>query len=198
MPSLLESRFLENLSRVDESVSLYEKLTGGVQGRPSVHEADILRSAVVLLHAALEDLLRALTAERLPRASETALRRVPLPSGERRKRVFTLGDLAAYRGRSVDEVVATAIDAYLQRSNYGNLNKVARLLGLLSLGLPSDRSIKARVAAMMARRHLIVHRLDRDERVGRGYHPALSISRRAVSDWTDAVRQFGSAILGQV
>ncbi len=197
MSSSLETRFLENLSRVEEMVALYGRLTGGVQGRPSVYESDLLRAGVVLLHAALEDLLRSLTEARLPHAGGVALRRVPLPLGKKRKRVFTMGDLAAYRGQSVDDVVATAIDAYLGRASYGNLNKVARLLGLIGLTLPPEREVKARVAAMMARRHLIVHRLDRNERMGRGHHPALSISRRNVSEWIDAVRYFGSAILGR-
>ena len=197
MPSTLETRFLENLSRVEDLVPLYGEMTGGVQGRPSLHEADILRAGVVLLHAGLEDLLRGLTSEQLPLASATALRRIPLPSGKHRRRAFTLVDLAAYRGRSVDEVIATAIEAYLERSSYGSLNKVGKLLVLLGLDLPRDRKTKARVAAMMARRHLIAHHLDRNERVGRGQHPALSISRRTVSEWIDAVRRFGSAILGQ-
>lgn len=58
-----QDRFRRNLARVDGLVKIFRGLRGG-SGRPSKSgslgkaEDDILRSAVIFLHATLEDLLR--------------------------------------------------------------------------------------------------------------------------------------------
>jgi hypothetical protein len=161
-----------------------------------VSEGDILRAAVVLLHASLEDLLRGVAATKMPDSlSDETLKQMPFPGWEGRKTTFTLADLAAFRGRSVDDVFAEAIDAYLARSSYNNTDDIARLLGQIGLppGLVSPRA--ARLQAMMKRRHLIAHRVDRDETPGRGHHQALSIGKLSVETWIDAVAEFGTRLL---
>ncbi len=198
MTEPIQERFRANLARVRNLVTLYVRVAGDSPGRPSVAEADLLRSAVVQLHACLEDLLRDLAAERLPGSTGANLQRIPLPIGTQRKRRFTLGDLAAYRGRSVDEVVAHAVDTFLKRSTFGNLAKVSLVLGMIALRLPQDRTSKARIAAMMARRHQIGHRMDRNHLSGRGQHQARSISKKTVDDWIEAVETFGGEILAQI
>jgi hypothetical protein len=65
----LEDRFHENLERVTDLVVLYDRVTGPASRRPSVQESELLRMAVVFLHAALEDLLRGVAEWRLPAAS---------------------------------------------------------------------------------------------------------------------------------
>jgi hypothetical protein len=47
----------------------------------------------------------------------------------------------------------------------------------------------------MSRRHLIVHRADRNVTSGPGQHRAASISRKQVEKWIDVVERFGTAIL---
>ena len=64
--ALIRQRFGENLDRVRNLVSLYSSSVGVGQGRRTVQDADILRAAVVLLHATLEDLLRSLAEWKLP------------------------------------------------------------------------------------------------------------------------------------
>jgi len=44
---------------------------------------------------------------------------------------------------------------------------------------------------MMARRHWIVHRADRNELPGQGHYVARSVSPSTVRKWLDAVRGFG-------
>lgn len=56
----LEERFRINLDRVRSVVALYDQVTGPSPGRPGVQESELLRVAVVYLHAAPEDLLRGL------------------------------------------------------------------------------------------------------------------------------------------
>lgn len=182
MTEPIEERFRANLARVRNLVTLYVRVAGGSPGRPSVAEADLLRD---------------LAAERLPGSTGANLQRIPLPIGTQRKRRFTLGDLAAYRGRSVDEVVSHAVDTFLKRSTFGSLAKVSLVLGMITLRLPQDRTSKARIAAMMARRHQIGHKMDRNHLSGRGQHQARSISKKTDDDWIDAVETFGGEILAQ-
>ena len=56
----LEGRFRENLDRVRSLVLFYDRVTGSSSGRASVQESELLRTAVVFLHATVEDLLRGL------------------------------------------------------------------------------------------------------------------------------------------
>jgi hypothetical protein len=116
----IEDRFVANIARVRGLVTTYNDLLALGPGRPSVQQADLLRAAVILLHAALEDLLRSMEGLRFPEASPAAfeqLRLAPHGSVEKPKEKFTLVDLAAYRGQSVDDVIRKAIDLHLERSN---------------------------------------------------------------------------------
>jgi hypothetical protein len=186
-PAELIERSRRNLDRVRDLVALYGRLAGTVAGRPSIQESDILRAAVVLLHSTLEDFLRFVAMNRLPAAGAEVLKQVPFPGGDGRKTTFTLGDLAAYRGSSVDEVIASSVKTYLARSSYNNTDELAKLL--TDVGLPPSlmRPYASHLATMMARRHLIVHRVDGNEQSGRGHHQAHSISKAIVQAWIAAV-----------
>ncbi|HWE38868.1 MAG TPA: HEPN domain-containing protein [Isosphaeraceae bacterium] len=194
-PAELGERSRSNLDRVRGLVALYERLAGPAAGRPSVQESDLLRSAVVLLHATLEDFLRSVATSRLHHAGAELLRTIPFVGGDGRKTTFTLGDLHAHRGRSVDDVIAESVDAHLRRSSYNNLVDVAGLLRDLGLDATPIRPHAARLAAMMARRHQIAHQLDRNEATGRGHHAARSISRAMLLEWIVAVDGMIRAIL---
>ena len=56
----IEHRFADNLTRVESLVAAYDTQVAarGAAGRVAVPTADLLRAAVVFLHATLEDLLR--------------------------------------------------------------------------------------------------------------------------------------------
>ena len=77
MKTEIENRFNGNLERVGHLVEIYETLTTG-PGRRPVDTSDILRSAVVFLHAALEDFLRSLLEWKLPSAQASYLKDIPL------------------------------------------------------------------------------------------------------------------------
>jgi hypothetical protein len=198
----VEGRFHENLERVTDLVDLYDRVTGLSPGRPSVQESELLRIAVVFLHAALEVLLRDLAEWRLPAASAEVLSQIPCVGGDGRRTTLTLGDLAAHRGRSVEYVISKSVIAYLDRSSYNNPEDVAKLLG--QVGLPQkakERLMGAHargLRTLMSRRHQIAHRLDRNDFLGRGHHVALSISKTIVGQWISVVRQFGDGLLAEL
>jgi hypothetical protein len=198
----VEDRFRENLERVTDLVVLYDRVTGLSPGRPSVQESELLRIAVVFLHAALEVLLRDLAEWRLPAASAEVLSQIPLVGGDGRRTTLTMGDLAPFRGQPVENVIKKSVVAYLGRSSYNNPEDIAKLLG--QIGLPQKAKVRlmdlhARgLKSLMSRRHWIAHRLDRNDVTGRGHHAALSIGKATIERWSSIVRRFGDELLVEV
>lgn len=188
--------FESNIDRVRNMLALYSTLSSG-QGRTSVVNADILRSAVVFLHATLEDLLRTIAENRLPAvASAEVLDTIPLVVGGKVKEKFSLGALVQYKEVSVKDVISQSITAYLERSSYNNVNEIASLFA--SIGLSNTvllRGKGAMLTAMMRRRHWIVHRTDKNQKTGPGQHRALSLSKGSVEDWVRTVESFGMEVL---
>jgi hypothetical protein len=198
----LEDRFAENLDRVRNLVSLYDRVTGPSPGRSSVQESELLRIAVVFLHATLEDLLRGVAEWRLPAASAEVLSQIPFVGGDGRRTTLTLGDLAPFRGQPVENVIKKSVVAYLGRSSYNNPDDIAKFLG--QIGLPQTArgrlmDLHAQgLKSVMSRRHQIAHRLDRNDFSGRGHHAALSIGKTTIERWIIIVRRFGNELLAEV
>lgn len=195
-----QERFQSNVARVRALVATYTDLAGAGRGRASVEHGDILRAAVLLLHAALEDLLRSMEETKLPSASARGFEgfRLPLPGRPFRqaKDRFTLVELAEFRGRSVDDVFREAIDLHLEHSNYNNVPELVQALERVEVRCrPRNPAI---VEAMMRRRHLIAHRADRNPMAGSGHHLTQSIGRELVLSWTAEVESFGGALIAEL
>lgn len=197
----IEARFRSDISRASGLVTLFRwHASGGADERPE-QMPDLLRAAVVMLHASLEDLFRSIAEWKLPTANPDSLERIPLASSEKDKERFTLVDLAEFRGQSVDSVIARSVGRYLERSSYnhpGDLTEVLRKTGV-EFTIPGDLKIK--LAAMMSRRHWIAHRVDRDlsEEVDpRRQQVGLSILPELVSDWKNTVIAVGETVLREL
>jgi len=193
----IQTRFNGNLQRVRNIVGLYTASTRKRKGRPAVQETDLLRAAVVLLHATLEDLLRSSAAWKLPTAAAGVLSEIPL-AGSRGNKSLGLQELAAFRGRSVDEVISRSVSEYLERSSYNHPGDVKAILEKIGIEKSIVDGFAATLAVMMARRHLIAHRADRNPIRGPGHHEAQSLSSSAVTRWIDTVERFGTAVLSRV
>jgi hypothetical protein len=196
MKTEIENRFNGNLQRVDHLAALYNTLTTGAERRP-VNTSDILRSAVVFLHATLEDFLRSLLEWKLPSAPASYLKDIPR-TGKKPRSAFTLDDLAHFRGSNVDDLISRSIADHLERSNFNNPGEVSSVLE--SLGLP--RSLldpyRDKLGPMMKRCHWIVHRADRNKATGSGQHSALGLQMATVEAWSLAVKEFGTSVLNQI
>ncbi len=126
-------RALANLGRVKRLLVLAHQLQWLMTTAPTEvgGREDVLRAAVILIHATLEDFLRTVGATYLPHATEEVLNGIALVgSKEPRAEKFYLGRLARHRGRTVDEVI------------------------------PEVRAVYPRLAQLMARRHAIAHNAD--------------------------------------
>ncbi len=193
MKADIERRFAANLDRVQHLVDIYQSAGAG-GGRRPVETADVLRSAVVFLHATLEDFLRTLLEWRLPNAAAVHLKEVPL-AGKKPRSTFTLDDLAAFRGTSVDDLIARSVVENLERSNFNDPGEVDGVLERIGLSKSLLEPYRDKLGPMMKRRHWIVHRADRNTATGSGHHAARALQQAAVQTWSDALRQFGQAVL---
>lgn len=193
MKDEIMQRFESNLSRVRHLVTAYEGALPGTQGRPSVATTDILRAAVVFLHAALEDLLRALLEWKLPLAKAEQLDDVQLLGEKLRK--YTLADFAKHRGSTVDDVVARSVRFSLERSNFNSVQEVAAALVKANVDQKIVDPYASHLEAMMKRRHWIVHRADRNDARGLGQFPARSLHPATVKTWLASVESFAQSLL---
>jgi len=189
-----------NLARVESLVSSYESHPDARgRGRKDTAVLDILRAAVVLLHASLEDLLRGIAEWKLPSASKEVLDEIPIVGRDSATKKLTLGDFVVHRGKTVDTVFEESVESYLQRSNYNNTDDIAKVLGSVDIDVSKVNSRFSDLQVMMLRRHQIVHRADRKAKVsGSGDHAVSAINKHLVRSWATAVREFGIAVLAEV
>jgi hypothetical protein len=190
----------QNLARVERLVTTYESHPDSQgQGRKSAEVLDILRAAVVLLHASVEDVLRSIARWKLPGASSDALNNVPLVGQGSNPRKFLLGDLAAHRGKTVDQLLADSVNAYLERSNYNNTAEIAALLAAIPVDVANVNAQFSELQEMMERRHQIVHRADRQMQVsGSGDHEIRGINKGTVRGWAASARAFCNSLFAEL
>jgi len=196
MKAEIETRFAANLERVRHLVDVYQGGAAG-PGRRPVETTDVLRAAVVFLHATLEDLLRSLLEWKLPLAAAVHLKEVPL-TGKKPRSSFTLDDLAPFRGTSVDDLIARSVLENLERSNFNDPGEVEGVLDRIGLPKVLLDPYRDKLGPMMKRRHWIVHRADRNTATGRGHHAARALQQAAVEEWSEALKQFGTNVLAQL
>jgi len=201
MKSEIGERLDSNLARVESLIAAYDAevraRSSGARGRVAVTTTDLLRAAVVFLHATLEDLVRSALEWRLPLAKAEFLAPVPLLNCTRggHEPRFNLSDLAGHRGRTVDFVLDKSVQSYLGDATFNNPRQL--ITAVVSIGLQASLldPYTPALGPMMARRHWIVHRTDRNEVVGQGHHVTRSISRKNVQQWLSAVRDLGADFL---
>jgi hypothetical protein len=124
---------------------------------------DLLRAAIVFMHATVEDLLRTVGQATLPDAPEDVLNNIPLVGSKDslRGEKFWLGRLAAFRGRAVDDVIIDSVRTYLERLTFNTTTDVATYLtacGFSQEAMSVVTPSLPQLDELMTRRHQIVHR----------------------------------------
>ena len=195
----LAGRLKDNLSRVRHLVAIYKRLYGHGKGRRRVYKTDLLRAAVVFLHATLEDCLRSVARFYLPEAGLETINKIPL-AGSRwiRAEKFPLGSLIEHRGKTVDDLINESITQHLERRSFNDTTDISVLLKSLDfLSERIERTLPT-LQGLMSRRHQIVHQADRSDVPGRGRQRAASISVKSVERWITAVTTFGHVLIAHV
>lgn len=182
----------ESFDRVRHLLSSADRLR--VLGPQPSAADDVLRSAVVLTHACLEDFLRTLISRMLPEGDECALRDIPLAGTGRGKPQFHLGQLAQHRQKTVDAVIRESIAEFLDRTTFNNTTEIAQVLELLRLNVKQVERNFSGLNQMIGRRHQIVHRSDRLK----GTSTLEPIHASQVQDWLKATKDFTIGVVSSI
>lgn len=196
-PYLIQLR--ENTSRVIKLIKLYISLSESQDFKSHDSLDDILRLCVVFTHATLEDFLRTIAARLLPIADKDVLNQIPLegisPSGRAEK--FLLGNLTHFRGKTVDDVIQQSVISSLQRSNFNNTDDIAQLLKNINVDVSKVNQNFSDLENLMRRRHLIVHRADKESPINSDERNVTDINGNQALDWLMAVVDFINSVLSQ-
>jgi hypothetical protein len=183
--------FAENIARVDNLLAASKQLSSA-SGQPAPIADDVLRAAVVFLHASLEEVIRSLYIHRLPNASPDKLDLIPLAGHEdqRRPSKILLGSLTRFRGQFVDNVIVKSIDAYLDSFSLNNANQLASCLELAEVDIAELNKHFPQLDSLMKRRHQIVHQMDRTNELDPLTVPLSALSLQTVEDWKATLQAF--------
>lgn len=194
----IEERLKRNVARAGNLGGVCRALKGvRKRGRSRVGLADVLRSAVVFLHATLEEFLRGIGGITLKEADAHVLDGVPIVGSRasRSPEKFFLGRLAEHRGKTVDSLLAESIEQWLSRLTFNNASEVVGFLRRCGIEYQDSEGHLAVLDKMMDRRHKIVHEADRHDRQGRGHHKVRSLSAETVNKWAYALIGFSATVL---
>jgi len=192
------SQQAEGLNRIARLVELAERISApgaifSILGKDAENAAqDVLRAAVVLTHAHLEEFLRTVARVLLPEGDEACLNDIPLAGIGGRKQNFPLGKLVQHRGKTVDEVIRASVSEYLERSNYNSTEEIGIFLQSVGFNTADHNKEFAAIQEMIERRHQIVHRADRFETVNLTVLKPIRVGD--VSRWHTATQNFMQSI----
>src|ERR1035441_4521548 len=166
--------------------SILGNSVGVIPATGDEHE-DLLRAAVILTHAYLEDFLRMLGRTLLPLASKEFLDQIPLAGTSGRVQKFFLGSLKRHIDKAVEQVVQESVDEYLDKYTFNNSTEVVEFIENLGIKVDSDLTT---VNQMMRRRHQIAHRADRLLSETSEIYEIQPISPVDVANWVTATTAF--------
>ncbi|GEM_PF-1643334 len=160
---------------------------------------DILRAAVVLLHATVEDVMRSVSRELLPHADANVLAQIPcaVEVGGSPIPKFTLAQIRDKVVGGVERYVKARVKSHLDRTSYNNRADLENACKLIPLDAETAGRLIHAIEPMMKRRHEIVHRSDREdmaEHFGKQKH----ISKKTVETWVASVQDFLEAVMHEV
>lgn len=198
----LYTDLMTNFVRVEHLVIVYEELRKKhktLRGPVWSHIADVLRAAVVLCHATLEEGLRGLIYIEAEWNKEF-LANVPL-KGENhinRPGKFNLAELLPHQGLKVEELISESVFDYLNSKSFSRIEDVIRVIELLNLKVSNFEHFFKDITSMMQRRHNIAHNGDQNELTGKGHHPIKPIRASTVRNWNALVQTFFMDIAMQI
>ena len=195
------ARIVEGVERVNKLLWTAGQLTNPLIGRGQLDDQtreasqDILRAAVVLIHAYLEDFLRTIAGALLPVGDEKCLAGVPLAGLTSRAEKFTLGQLLPHKGKSIDDVLRQSVSEHLDRSTFNSIQDITALLEKLGFDVAKHAEEFPVIDQMIQRRHYIVHRADRVKASGSETYALQPIHLADVSLWLEATIIFMSGLM---
>ncbi|MNN16997.1 hypothetical protein D3C81_1301620 [compost metagenome] len=197
---LLIEESADNLSRVKSLLDLFQQSSINDIGTHD-QRSELLRAAVVFLHSSIEEIVRNLFVDRLPKLSTEVLNELTYSKygPTNRSKGVMLGDLLLnHSGRLVDNVIFDAINSYIDRLNINNSDQLVAQLQKIQIETQPIKPFLLEIDSLMKRRHQIVHQMDREDALDPDTRPISRIDVDSVKNWTDSVSQLHSEIIRQV
>lgn len=191
---------MANLQRVFNLTLTYDFMCKMMEENDGVHlkteTLDMLRSAVVLLHASLEDFLRSLAKIFFPYDDAKEFENIPMPGDNKvNPGKYTLGAFVAYRDVTINQLLEDSVDQWLNKQSFNNCSDVMSMLSKINIETKPVQEFMSKINEMMQRRHRIVHYADRHENASDCLN---DITKEQVLDWRENVNKFMRACLIQL
>jgi|SRR6267154_2385079 len=191
-------RFEGNVVRARNLVQVYGQIARQGQGRQPVATVDVLRAATVFLHASLEEVARNIARWKYPGSGEPTLNEIPIVGSTGRAERFLLGRLASHRGKTIQAVIDESVDEYLSTFTINSTTELSSFLSKVGVNPNTVNGEFATLAELFARRHHIVHQVDRNDEPGQGHHEARGLNQGTVTGWIDSVDRFVRDLLPRI
>ena len=186
---------VDNMNRVGQLLSLYKSLKKSPEFSSNSAADDILRLSVVFIHSTLEECLRRLAIQLLPKADKKILDKIPLMTKSGRAEKFALGSLAELKGKTIDEVIIKSIKNHYERSNFNNTMEINALFRDLGIDVSKVKHLFSDLNNLMDRRHLIVHRADKARQLQESADALVTIEPEEVIRWQEVVTEFCANVI---
>lgn len=160
-----------------------------------------MRSAVVLLHATLEDLLREAIRSRPSLDNEKFIKSLMLEADgnkNRAKERFGIIDLLEHKDLAVSEILNKSISHHLDRRSFNHIGDVKEALIQIGVSHAEFKVLLPVIGKAIERRHKIVHRSDRTEHSEKTHGPPTTIGKLTVEEWTKSIGRFGVLLLREL
>ncbi|WP_157356595.1 HEPN domain-containing protein [Leptospira vanthielii] len=200
MKENIETTFQTNISRVRTLISFYSSSQSGNSQNPSLADYDILRSAIVFLHATFEDLLRGVYKWKLSMQGGEKWKKIPLYglSDKNQFKAFSFEDLYAHKTLSIEELFNKSLEEYLKYTNYNKIEDVVAILSDIGIDKSIFEALFPDLLKLFLRRHNIVHRADRKGTLDNLTTDLTPISDWEVNQWLNTVENFGKLLLDEL
>ena len=184
-------RFCKNIERVNDLILIYEQNKQSL-GKGST---DILRSAVVFLHASQEDYLRSILTDALSiTGSKDLLNKVALADTSGRAEKFALGALIPFAEMTIDELIRLSVRQQMSKTSFNSYGEIATWMREVNVNL-RDFKRQTLIENLIKRRHKIVHEVDM---ASGDRNSASAIDVRTVTSWKEAVFELITLIDRQI
>jgi hypothetical protein len=186
-------RFVTTLRRAEHLAKFAE--TAFPQGRYSETKDDILRAAVVLLHATLEDFLRYLGTKFISSSNDKdVLNKISLLGSRGRTEKFSLGELAAHRDKTVKQLIAESVEAHFNKRSFSNTDQISQVLESVGVPIGEVGNFYPCLGELMAKRHDIVHEGDLKPSNKPGERDTKPIDPNKIKEWSETLTNFLNAV----
>ena len=200
MKDSIQSNFYDNLQRARDLAQVYLDTQTLNKQSPSLYDDDILRAAVVFLHATLEDILRGTFKLLIGSKGPLLWKKIPLYgyTDRNQPKGFTFENLESFKELKVQELFDKSVDEYLNYNNYNKIQDICTMFQDLDINNGQFKEIFPLLEKMIERRHNIVHRADRQGTLEELNFNLTPISYTELLTWINNLDKFGEKLLGSI